>query len=98
MALKNYNPTSAGRRSMTRLTGENLTKKKPEKALTKFHPRSGARNNDGRMTLRFRGGGHKRLYRTIDFRRDKMGVMARVAAIEYDPNRSAHIALLAYVD
>src|ERR687888_2531422 len=98
MALKNYNPTSAGRRSMTTLTGENLTKKRPEKGLTKFHPRSGARNNDGRMTLRFRGGGHKRLYRTIDFRRDKIGIPARVVAIEYDPNRSARIALLQYAD
>src|SRR5919204_2513143 len=98
MALKNYNPTSAGRRSMTTLTGENLTKKKPEKGLTKFHPRSGARNNDGRMTLRFRGAGHKRLYRTIDFRREKVGIPARVVAIEYDPNRSARIALLQYAD
>jgi large subunit ribosomal protein L2 len=98
MALKSYNPTSPSRRSMTRVTGENLTKKKPEKALTKFHARSGGRNNDGRSTLRYRGGGHKRLYRTIDFRRDKTGIPARVVAIEYDPNRSARIALLQYAD
>src|SRR5947199_4786411 len=96
MALKSYSPTSPGRRSMTVLTGEGLAKKDPEKSLTAFHPRSGGRNNDGRMTVRFRGAGHKRLYRSIDFRRDKAGVPARVAAIEYDPNRSARIALLHY--
>jgi large subunit ribosomal protein L2 len=98
MGLKQYKPTSPGRRGMTIVTTEDLTKKRPEKALTKFHNRSGGRNNDGRMTLRFRGGGHKRLYRQIDFRRDKLGVPARVAAIEYDPNRSARIALLNYAD
>jgi large subunit ribosomal protein L2 len=98
MALKSYNPTSPGRRAMTVLTGERLDKKDPEKNLTKFHPRSGGRNNDGRMTIRFRGNGHKRLYRRIDFKRDKVGVPARVIAIEYDPNRSARIALLQYVD
>lgn len=83
---------------MTAVTGEDLTKKAPEKSLTKFHIRSGGRNNDGRMTIRFRGGGHKRLYRAIDFKRDKVGVPATVAAIEYDPNRSARIALLHYAD
>jgi large subunit ribosomal protein L2 len=98
MGLKQYRPTSPGRRAMNVLTGEGLSAKRPEKRLAEFHLRSGGRNNDGRMTIRFRGGGHKRLYRTIDFKRDKIGVMARVAAIEYDPNRSAHIALLAYVD
>lgn len=98
MGLKQYRPTSPGRRGMTAVTGEELTKKKSEKGLTKFHIRSGGRNNDGRMTIRFRGGGHKRLYRTIDFKRDKVGVPARVAAIEYDPNRSARIALLHYAD
>jgi large subunit ribosomal protein L2 len=98
MALKSYNPTSPGRRAMTVLTAERLDKKDPEKNLTKFHPRSGGRNNDGRMTIRFRGSGHKRLYRRIDFKRDKVGVPARVIAIEYDPNRSARIALLQYVD
>ncbi|MFM8551650.1 MAG: 50S ribosomal protein L2 [Nitrospiraceae bacterium] len=98
MGLKQYRPTSPGRRGMTAVTGEALTKKKSEKSLTKFHIRPGGRNNDGRMTIRFRGGGHKRLYRTIDFKRDKAGVPAKVAAIEYDPNRSARIALLHYAD
>jgi len=83
---------------MTAVTTEELSKKKPEKSLTSFHNRSGGRNNDGRMTVRFRGGGHKRLYRTIDFRRDKVGILARVEAIEYDPNRSSRIALLNYRD
>jgi large subunit ribosomal protein L2 len=98
MGLKTYRPTTPGRRGMTAVTTEELTKKKPEKSLTKFHHRSGGRNNDGRMTLRYRGGGHKRLYRTIDFRRDKIGIPARVESIEYDPNRSARIALLKYQD
>ena len=93
MALKVYKPTSPGRRGMTAIQGEKLTKKKPEKALTAFHLRTGGRNNDGRQTIRFRGGGHKRLYRQIDFRRDKVGIPAKVAAIEYDPNRSSRIAL-----
>ncbi len=98
MSLKSYRPTSPGRRGMTAVTTEELSKKKPEKSLTSFHNRSGGRNNDGRMTIRFRGGGHKRLYRTIDFRRDKVGIPARVEAIEYDPNRSSRIALLKYRD
>lgn len=98
MALKVYKPTSPGRRGMTAIQGEQLTKKKPEKSLTEFHLRTGGRNNDGRQTIRFRGGGHKRLYRKIDFRRDKAGIPAKVAAIEYDPNRSSRIALLHYVD
>ncbi len=98
MALKVYKPTSPGRRGMTALQDEQLTKKKPEKSLTGFHLRTGGRNNDGRQTIRFRGGGHKRLYRQIDFRRDKAGIPAKVAAIEYDPNRSSRIALLHYVD
>src|SRR2546422_10527216 len=98
MGLKQYRPTSPGRRAMVVLTSEGLTKKKPEKSLTKFHPRSGGRNNDGRMTIRFRGSGHKRLYRRIDFKRDKVGIPAPVVAIEYDPNRSARIALLTYAD
>jgi large subunit ribosomal protein L2 len=83
---------------MTALSDEGLTKKRPEKALTMFHHRTGGRNTDGHMTVRFRGGGHKRLYRVIDFKRDKVGVPAKVAAIEYDPNRSARIALLHYAD
>ncbi|MEK6526136.1 MAG: 50S ribosomal protein L2 [Nitrospirota bacterium] len=98
MGLKAYRPTSPGRRGMTIVTGEDLTKKRPEKSLTEFHPRPGGRNNDGRMTIRARGSGHKRLYRLVDFRRDKMGIPARVVAIEYDPNRSARLALLHYVD
>ncbi len=83
---------------MTVLSGEDLTRKKPEKALTESHPRSGGRNGDGRMTVRARGSGHKRLYRRVDFRRDKVGIPAKVTAIEYDPNRSARIALLQYPD
>ena len=98
MALKVYRPTSPGRRGMTAIQGEKLAKKRPEKALTGFHLRTGGRNNDGRQTIRFRGGGHKRLYRQIDFRRDKTGIPAKVAAIEYDPNRSSRIALLHYKD
>lgn len=98
MALKVYKPTTPGRRGMTAIQGEKLTKKKPEKALTGFHLRTGGRNNDGRQTIRFRGGGHKRLYRQIDFRRDKAGIPAKVASIEYDPNRSSRIALLHYAD
>jgi large subunit ribosomal protein L2 len=83
---------------MTVLTGEEFAKKRPEKSLIEFHLRSGGRNNDGRMTVRHRGSGHKRLYRRVDFKRDKIGVPARVARIEYDPNRSARIALLNYAD
>jgi large subunit ribosomal protein L2 len=83
---------------MTALTREEITKKEPEKSLTEFHVRSAGRNTDGRTTVRFRGGGHKRLYRIIDFRRDKIGIPARVVAIEYDPNRSARIALVRYAD
>jgi len=83
---------------MSVVTTEDLTKKRPEKRLTEFHLHTAGRNNAGRTTVRFRGGGHKRLYRRIDFRREKWGVPARVAAIEYDPNRSARIALLHYAD
>ena len=98
MGLKAYRPTSPGRRGMTAVTGEDLAKKRPEKSLTESLRSSGGRNNDGRMTVRARGGGHKRLYRRVDFKRDKVGVPARVVAIEYDPNRSARLALLHYVD
>jgi large subunit ribosomal protein L2 len=83
---------------MTVLTTETLSKKRPEKALTKFHIRTAGRNHNGHQTVRFRGGGHKRLYREVDFRRDKLGVPAKVAALEYDPNRSARLALLHYRD
>jgi large subunit ribosomal protein L2 len=98
MALKIYRPTSPGRRGMTILVDEKLTKKRPEKRLTKFHLQTGGTNFQGRQTVRFRGGGHKRLYRQVDFRRNKLNVPAKVAAIEYDPNRSARLALLHYRD
>lgn len=83
---------------MSVLTKEGLSSKRPEKSLASYKPRSSGRNNVGRATVRFRGGGHKRLYRRIDFKRDKADVPARVAAIEYDPNRSARVALLHYAD
>jgi large subunit ribosomal protein L2 len=98
MALKSFKPTSPGVRFMTRLDFAEVTEKRPEKSLTRGMTKTGGRNNEGHQTLRFRGGGHKRLYRTIDFRRDKRGIAARVASIEYDPNRSARIALLVYAD
>jgi large subunit ribosomal protein L2 len=98
MALKQYNPTSPSRRFMSTLDFSELTKKAPEKSLMEPLQRTGGRNNKGRVTIRFMGGGHKRQYRQIDFRRDKLGIPATVAAIEYDPNRSARIALLHYVD
>ncbi|MEK6562233.1 MAG: 50S ribosomal protein L2, partial [Candidatus Binatota bacterium] len=88
MAIKNYNPTSPGIRFRTGLTFEEVTKKKPEAGLLRPLKRSGGRNNTGRITSDHRGGGHKRLYRLIDFKRDKRGVPAKVEAIEYDPNRS----------
>ena len=98
MAVKEYKPTSPGRRGMNALTGEELSRKRPEKSLTEFRSRSGGRNNEGRITVRFRGGGHKRLYRRVDFKRDKFAVPAKVVSIEYDPNRSARIVLLHYAD
>jgi len=98
MALKQFNPTSPGRRFMTTLTFEEITKTRPEKSLTEPKHRTGGRDNRGRTTVRFIGGGHKRRYRVVDFRRDKTGVPAKVAAIEYDPNRSARLALLHYAD
>ncbi|MBW2594999.1 MAG: 50S ribosomal protein L2 [Deltaproteobacteria bacterium] len=98
MALKTYKPTSPGRRFQTCSTFEEITKAKPEKSLLKSLKRTGGRNNLGRMTSRHIGGGHKRKFRVIDFRRDKLDIPARVAAIEYDPNRSSRIALLHYRD
>jgi large subunit ribosomal protein L2 len=98
MPIKEFNPTSPGRRFMTALTFEELTKKRPEKALTAPKRRTGGRNSKGHTTIWFRGGGHKRRYRIVDFRRDKRDVPATVAAIEYDPNRSARLALLHYKD
>jgi large subunit ribosomal protein L2 len=98
MPIRNYKPTSAGRRSMTALTYEEITTNKPEKSLLVNLNKSGGRNNQGMITVRHVGGGHKRRYRIIDFKRDKDGIVAKVATIEYDPNRSANIALLNYVD
>ena len=98
MAIKAYKPTTPGRRGMTGLTFEEITKKKPEKSLTVSFSKSGGRNNTGRITTRHHGGGHKQLYRIIDFKRNKDNIVANVAAIEYDPNRNANIALLHYVD
>jgi large subunit ribosomal protein L2 len=98
MGIKIYKPTSAGRRGMTSSTFEEITKKKPEKALLVTPKRQAGRNNQGRVTVRHRGGGNRPKYRIIDFRREKTNVPAKVAAIEYDPNRSARIALLHYAD
>jgi large subunit ribosomal protein L2 len=98
MAVKKQKPTSPGRRFATWLEREDLTRSRPEKSLAKGKSRTGGRNSNGRVTSRHRGGGAKRRYREIDFKRRKDGVPARVAAIEYDPNRSAHIALLHYRD
>ena len=98
MALKVYRPTSPGRRGMSSSSFEEITKDKPEKSLLLPLKKRGGRNNQGRLTVRHRGGGVKRRLRIIDFKRDKAGVPGRVAAIEYDPNRSARIALIYYVD
>jgi large subunit ribosomal protein L2 len=98
MALRKRRPTSAGRRFQTVSDFSEITKDRPEKTLTVSLGRSGGRNAYGRKTARHRGGGHKRLYRIVDFRRDKDGIPAKVAAIEYDPNRNARIALLHYLD
>src|SRR5881398_529002 len=98
MPTVQYRPTSPGRRFQTGSDFAEITKARPEGSLTAPLHKTGGRNNLRRMTIRHRGGGHKRLYRVIDFKRDKLGVPARVAAIEYDPNRSARIALLHYVD
>jgi large subunit ribosomal protein L2 len=98
MPIRKYKPTSPARRSMSVSTFEEITKKKPEKRLIEPLKKHSGRNNRGRITTRHRGGGAKRFYRIIDFKRNKHGVPARVAAIEYDPNRSARIALLFYRD
>ncbi|MDR1794336.1 MAG: 50S ribosomal protein L2 [Erysipelotrichaceae bacterium] len=98
MAIKYYKPTSNGRRGMTTLDNGDITASKPERSLTASLSKTGGRNNTGRITTRHIGGGHKRQYRIIDFKRDKDGVPAKVATIEYDPNRSANIALLVYAD
>ncbi|MCK6577535.1 MAG: 50S ribosomal protein L2 [Anaerolineae bacterium] len=98
MPVKAYKPTSAGRRGMTGHSFEEITKKKPERSLTEAIRKSGGRNAQGRLTVRHRGGGHKRRYRIIDFKRNKFDAVAQVTAIEYDPNRSARIALVEYSD
>jgi len=98
MAIKKYKPTTPGRRGMSGLTFEEVTAVKPHKALTTSFSKAGGRNNTGRITVRHQGGGHKQLYRIIDFKRNKDGIPATVATIEYDPNRTANIALLNYAD
>ena len=98
MAIKSYKPTTNGRRGMTTLVNEEITKTTPEKSLVVTLKKNGGRNNTGRITVRHQGGGAKRKYRIIDFKRDKDGVIGTVTAIEYDPNRSANIALITYAD
>lgn len=98
MPVKVYKPTSAGRRDMTGYTFEEITKSRPERSLTEPLRKKGGRNNQGRITVRHRGGGHKRRYRLIDFKRNRFDSTAEVLAIEYDPNRSARIALVQYND
>ncbi|MCU1337526.1 MAG: ribosomal protein [Bryobacterales bacterium] len=98
MPVKTYRPTTPTRRFQTVVSRQDITKQTPEKSLVKGKSGSGGRSSTGRISSRFRGGGHKKAYREIDFKRDKAGIAAVVAAIEYDPNRSARIALLHYVD
>ena len=98
MPVKTYKPTTSTRRFQTVISREDITKQKPEKSLVAGKNRTGGRSSTGRISSRFRGGGHKKAYREIDFKRDKNGIAAVVASIEYDPNRSARIALLHYVD
>ncbi|MFA6370265.1 MAG: 50S ribosomal protein L2 [Bacilli bacterium] len=98
MSIRTYRPTTPSRRNMTNSTFEEITKKTPEKNLTVSLKKSGGRNNTGKITTRHIGGGHKRLYRLVDFKRNKDNIPARVSAIEYDPNRNANIALLVYAD
>lgn len=98
MPIKKFRPTTPTRRFQTVVTRDEITKETPEKGLTEGLKKSGGRNSKGVTTIRFRGGGHKRTYRVIDFKRNKFGIPATVASIEYDPNRSARIALLNYAD
>src|ERR671939_675858 len=98
MPIRKFNPTSPGSRLKRLSTFEEITKKKPEKKLTVTLKSQAGRNNDGHITVRHQGGGHKRKYRLIDFKRNKFDVAAKVTAIEYDPNRSARIALVRYED
>src|SRR5260370_6806321 len=96
MGLKSFNPYTASRRFITVVDKSHITKQEPEKSLLESKKRSGGRNNHGEIVIWHRGGGHKKAYRKVDFRRDKFGVPAKVAAIEYDPHRSANLALLHY--
>src|SRR5690554_1891156 len=98
MAIKSYKPVTGGTRGKTTVTNEEITKTTPEKSLVVTLKKSGGRNNQGKITVRHRGGGAKRKYRIIDFRRDKDGIFGTVASIEYDPNRTANIALINYED
>ena len=98
MAIKNYKPMTNGQRGMSTLINDEITKTTPEKSLTVTLTKNGGRNNQGRITVRHRGGGAKRKYRIIDFKRDKDGIIGTVASIEYDPNRTANIALINYAD
>ena len=98
MAIKSYKPTTSGRRGMTTLDNSELTKVAPEKSLVVTLKKNGGRNNQGRITVRHQGGGAKRKYRIIDYKRDKDGIVGTVASIEYDPNRTANIALINYAD
>lgn len=98
MAIRSYRPTTNGRRGMTTLVNEDITKSKPEKSLVVTIKKSGGRNNQGKITVRHHGGGAKRKYRIIDFKRNKDGIVGTVASVEYDPNRSANIALINYAD
>ena len=98
MAIKKYKPITNGRRNMTSLDFAEITKTTPEKSLLKPLPKKAGRNNQGKLTVRHHGGGHKRQYRVIDFKRNKDGIIAKVDSIQYDPNRSANIALLVYAD
>src|SRR5437764_3433174 len=98
MGLKSFNPYTASRRFITVVDKSHITKQEPEKALLEPKKRSGGRNNQGEVVIWHRGGGHKKQYRKVDFRRDKVGIPAKVAAIEYDPKRTARIALLHYAD
>ena len=98
MPMKSYNPTTPSRRFITVVSREEITKQDPEKSLVVGKKRTGGRNSEGLTSSRFRGGGAKKAYRTIDFKRDKVGIPAKVASIEYDPNRTARIALLNYAD
>lgn len=98
MGIKRFKPVTPSRRTLTVSDFAEITKDRPDKALTLPHPKKAGRNNMGRITMRRRGGGHKRLYRLVDFRREKLGIPCKVIAIEYDPNRSARIALVTYAD